>query len=119
MQYTKFTQEIKDNWIAALESGKYKQGYYSLSYIGKNNELRYCCIGVLGCILNMPQSNKSDDVYVFLNETIGKYNTLNLIESNDNYSYEWISKNRPRRPLDYKNDYSNVIPLIKTLPTQE
>lgn len=35
-------KEIADKWIAALESGKYKQGRSSLRF---NNE--FCCLGVL------------------------------------------------------------------------
>lgn len=38
--------EIKEKWITALRSGKYKQGtYYLRSHDG--HEYRYCCLGVL------------------------------------------------------------------------
>ena len=36
-------QEIKEKWVEALRSGKYKQGRSRL----KDNENHYCCLGVL------------------------------------------------------------------------
>lgn len=42
-------QEIKQKWCEALRSGKYEQGTGELC---ANN--RYCCIGVLCEILNIP-----------------------------------------------------------------
>ena len=41
-------KEIRDNWVAALRSGKYKQGKSTLMYEGK-----YCCLGVLCDILGI------------------------------------------------------------------
>jgi hypothetical protein len=38
-------QEIKDQWLAALRSGKYKQGHGALQV----NDM-YCCLGVLCAI---------------------------------------------------------------------
>lgn len=35
--------EIKAEWVAALRSGEYEQGYHVL----QNEEGRYCCLGVL------------------------------------------------------------------------
>ena len=35
-------KEVKDKWVAALKSGKYKQGRGQL-----NGESGYCCLGVL------------------------------------------------------------------------
>jgi hypothetical protein len=35
-------QEIKQKWVEALRSGKYKQGHGTLKRYGK-----YCCLGVL------------------------------------------------------------------------
>lgn len=38
-----FTKKFKDKWIAALRSGKYKQGRGQLRSLNNN----YCCLGVL------------------------------------------------------------------------
>lgn len=37
-------KEIAKQWCAALRSGEYKQGQYSLNNVSKNT---YCCLGVL------------------------------------------------------------------------
>lgn len=47
------TQEIKDRWVAALRSGKYKQGRGTLcSYDGLSNERSFCCLGVLADLID-------------------------------------------------------------------
>lgn len=43
-------QSVRDAWVAALRSGQYQQGQYYL----KDNEGRYCCLGVLGEVLGVP-----------------------------------------------------------------
>lgn len=40
--------EIKAKWVAALRSGKYKQGKNVLCRPSSTGELAYCCLGVLG-----------------------------------------------------------------------
>lgn len=47
--YTKPTLPDRDKWLAALRSGKYPQGYNLLNFKGK-----YCCLGVLQEIQNIP-----------------------------------------------------------------
>lgn len=115
MVLNKFTQEIKDNWLQALKSGKYKQGYGALV----NHTIEgtfYCCIGVLGEVTDglADISNCFEkSPYTFLDDTIGEDNKAELIRINDSFAtYKAI------RPLDYKDDYSNVIPLIESLPVQ-
>lgn len=39
-------KNIKKKWLAALESGKYKQGQRHLVY-GEEPDKKYCCLGVL------------------------------------------------------------------------
>lgn len=44
-------QEIKERWVKALRSGKYKQGKGSLRRIDSSTkEVTYCCLGVLSCL---------------------------------------------------------------------
>lgn len=110
----KFTAEIKENWLNALKSGKYKQGFGRL-YNPIDNT--HCCIGVLGEVtegLSCKDSlseNSSENPYTFLRQTIVKDKTGVLWSTNDSGEFDdHIQKAR---------DYSNVIPLIESLPTQE
>lgn len=105
----KFTQEIKDKWLEALKSGNYKQGYGKLE-TRVDNQTRHCCIGVL------QEVHPEDWAYLFLEDTIGKEKTTELWETNDEYDPTNL---KSKRPKDYKDDYSNVIPLIETLEIQE
>lgn len=43
-QTPKLPKEFKKKWVAALRSGKYKQGEYNLYDSHNNNS--YCCLGV-------------------------------------------------------------------------
>jgi len=117
----KFTQEIKDNWLKALKSGEYKQGFNMLVTNKTNTGLEegedkyHCCIGVLGEITeglsNYPricgeEEGGENNPYTFLENTIGDTLTTNLFKVND------------RTPLNELRDYSNVIPLIEALEVQ-
>jgi hypothetical protein len=48
-------QELKDKWIAALRSGKYKQGKYQL----RDSDNCYCCLGVLCEVAGIPYDGES------------------------------------------------------------
>lgn len=39
--------EMKETWLAALRSGKYKQGKWNLRSEGLGEEPHFCCLGVL------------------------------------------------------------------------
>ncbi|NBQ68164.1 MAG: hypothetical protein EBU46_04735, partial [Nitrosomonadaceae bacterium] len=39
--------EIKQRWLNALRSGKYKQGEGSLRQLDNEGKPQYCCLGVL------------------------------------------------------------------------
>ncbi len=43
--------EIKQKWIDALRSGRYKQSRYALRSVGSNDK-SYCCLGVLCDIID-------------------------------------------------------------------
>lgn len=78
-QEQKLPKVFKRKWIAALRSGKYKQGRYTLY---RNNKDTFCCLGVAGHICGMPKSVLSG--YSFLNNAIhsieaGKYNIPNIL----------------------------------------
>lgn len=50
--------EIKQAWLDALRSGKYKQGKERLCRINDEQEKEYCCLGVL-CDLAVKETNLS------------------------------------------------------------
>lgn len=102
----KFTQEIKDNWLNALKSGNYIQGYRRLKTKYNENVTHYCCIGVLGNIIPDLGSN----IYIFLSKGIGSVAMDKLIELNDGQCPECTN-----RLPNYKDDYSCVIPFIENL----
>lgn len=108
MENRKFTQEVKDNWLEALKSGNFKQGFTELR---TPNENAHCCIGVLGEITEGLHCHYADDKtspYIFLDDTIGYEKSKELWRANDlNYTE------------NLKRDYSNVIPLIEALEVQE
>ena len=109
-----FTQEVKDKWLENLKSGKYVQGYVTLHNKIENT---FCCIGVLGdCIKGLDNNViEEEDLhkspYEFLR--LNGIDVRPIWELNDKQSYN------QRIETMYKNDYSNVIPLIETLPVVE
>jgi len=50
-------QKLKKLWISALSSGKFEKGKGSL-----NRENKFCCLGVLCEILNLPKALENDDL---------------------------------------------------------
>jgi len=107
----KFTQEVKDKWITALESGAYEKGTGKLRYDDK-----YCCIGVLVEIMDNVEIHETEDKFV---STVGlehdsyqrgglglDFNTaIALVKLND---------------VNYKKDktFENMIPHIKELEVE-
>lgn len=106
-----FTEEIKQKWIAALESGNYIQGEGSLVYEEKGVK-RHCCLGVLGDVCDFLDNT----AYLPTSKTAYSYlpsqgiNTDPIWEANDFFDKDWEKEN-PKR------DYSNVLPLIRKLET--
>ena len=110
----KFTQEVKDKWLENLKSGKYVQGYVNLHNKVSNT---FCCIGVLGdCIEGLDNNvyEEEEEIhkspYEFL--TANGIDVRSIWELNDKQSEN-------QRTTFYKDDYSNVIPLIESLQVIE
>jgi hypothetical protein len=55
-------QELKERWIEALESGKYKQGRINLKF-EYDDYFEYCCLGVLCEITNVQNTMKERTCY--------------------------------------------------------
>lgn len=61
-------KEYADKWIAALRSGKYKQGKHTLCTV-EGKTAKYCCLGVLCHILNTPYKKEDTGLKSYLGET--------------------------------------------------
>ena len=114
-------KEIKEQWLKALRSGEFRQGFSRLviqptDYLCVSGKTEHCCIGVLGEIIEELDNSYGDmdkSPYNFLEVAIGTSKMKNLILIND--------KGNPRYwgMEDYPCDYSNVIPIIENLEVQE
>lgn len=106
-----FPKDVKEKWLEALKSGKYKQGFNTLEDCSTNS---FCCIGVLGDIMDELDNNApyTDDDHVNRNPA-NPYEYLKSFKIDIDEIYE------TNDDIEYKNtgqtDYSNVIPLIEQL----
>lgn len=100
--------KIKDKWVKALRSGRYKQGHGKLYLPWENS---YCCLGVLCKVLRKPieegATDISDDISTELAKELGlsrrvknyidvesRLVALNDEEGKDFYEIaDWIEKN--------------------------
>lgn len=58
IDYPKLPKAFKRKWIAALRSGKFKQGENYLKNNPSGNENEYCCLGVACEILGLKNIDK-------------------------------------------------------------
>lgn len=108
----KLTKQLKQDWLTALKSGKYKQGFYTLKRFDDNS---YCCLGVLACVMGEEIVNCESstinhgeyNLYGSFGQLMGAHRMGLLFQANDSHAFL----------EDYPRDYSNVIPLIEKLPT--
>lgn len=111
-------QEVKQLWLEALRSGKFKRATGILHYheydgelsevyvkhigmdkIKKDPNIRHCCIGVLQCI----HPDAQEDPYEYLTNIIGGKKTEDVWRKNDSIS------------VNQSDGYEMVIPLIEQL----
>lgn len=105
----KFTQEVKDNWLKALKSGEYTQ---TKARLCNEDKTAFCCIGVFADI----NEELNIDTPHIVAET-NPYTVLKRIFGNTLFQKIWTTNDDTFNPK--KPDYSNVIPLIESLPVQE
>jgi len=115
-----FTKELKDKWIKALKSGEYTQGFRRLITTEENNSIsgktEHCCLGVLGDIHpgleNRVCGCKEENIsaYKFLDSAVSEHARSRLVNVNDADEHNAIQGR-------YKQDYSNVLPIIRELKT--
>jgi hypothetical protein len=105
----KFTKELKENWLSALKSGKYKQ---------VNGQLKYyeghCCLGVLAEIHPDLSIDGDGKRCVFYGKVEG-YEPFEKILTSETVNELYEENDKSYR--GGRNDYSTVIPLIEKLPT--
>jgi hypothetical protein len=68
--------DIKTKWVAALRSGKYKQGKKTL----KSHDDRYCCLGVLCELMGVVWESYQGDTYYYVD---GMYCAMPPVEVAD------------------------------------
>lgn len=112
MSTSKFTQELKQKWLDALRSGKYKQGRKALHSDKYEDGDRYCCLGVLCKVADIPlKDSQQIQAYTILASLLdtGQTKTDKLINMNDGDEYtlpprapssfaeiaDWIEDNMP------------------------
>lgn len=59
----KMNPEIKQKWIEALRSGKYRQGEEWLYAKNPRGDERYCCLGILCVVNDIPFTSPDFDNY--------------------------------------------------------
>ena len=107
-------KSIKKKWLAALRSGKYKQGRGALR--SKNNE--YCCLGVLCDIHSRDNNiewndNKLDDLKSYLEYRLGLPPKVCQWAEIDEIG-EYLSKKKPRS-LAQQNDLGKTFKQIANI----
>jgi len=115
-----FTKEIKNEWIKALESGEYTQGFGALvknKEISISGKTEHCCLGVLGDIhpglenkVHGFKKKENINPYRFLDSAVSEYVRSRLVNANDADAFE-------AQEGKYEQDYSNVLPMIRQLKT--
>lgn len=99
------TNELRNKWVEALESGEYIQAFETFTNVDKEGKEIHCCIAVLEQVLLTTSNNT--DVFRLLHSTPTQVKELlvkKLINLNDSSSHDRTVR-----------DYSNVIPFIKSL----
>ena len=71
-------KKLKAKWVKALRSGRYKQGRVYMY-----NDGRYCCLGVLACVMGHNPAKEGQDRYDLALESLGNEPMYALIGLND------------------------------------
>jgi hypothetical protein len=106
----KFTKEVKDKWVNALESGVYKKG---INYLKNNDE--YCCMGVLADIMDgIDIDEAEDEIVCHSGEQKGYFHGGLGLKSSVVATLAKLNDN------NYREDkiFENMIPHIKELEVE-
>ena len=108
----KFTQEVKEKWVNALESGTYEKGTGQLKISNK-----YCCIGVLVEIMDDIKINETG---IEFESTIGYNHTKGYQDGGLGLEYSLVESLINLNDSVYYLDktFKNMIPQIKELEVE-
>lgn len=94
----RFTQALKDKWLKALRSGRYKQG---TGWLHDSPSNTYCCLGVLCAVAGFKSVS---------------YDYITGLEPNDDSLYQILSERRQRilaRQNDNGKTFKQIAAYIK------
>jgi hypothetical protein len=117
----KMNPEVKAKWVAALRSGKYRQGKHVLN---RNND-EFCCLGVLCEILELPkQKNDIRDTIEYsasLDHDEQWYSTVLPIKVAEKLGLAGMNVGLPQDgyTLTHYNDHGKTFEEIATLIENE
>ena len=114
-----FTKELKDNWLKALKSGEFIQHGGVLQ--DTENHKKQCCLGVLVTI--HPDISIGRTYFSGLNSCIVNKKQVNYTPFDEMKIHTGckvdLANNNDKSFDAGVRDYSEVIPLIKTLKTTD
>jgi hypothetical protein len=105
------TQELKNKWLAALKSGKYKRGNGIL-----RGEGFHCCLGVLHDITGAEWQPCDDGTFLVEDDPIFAVERLKNLGLD--YADARILARENDRAVYADLSYKCVIPLIEALPVK-
>jgi hypothetical protein len=85
-------KDIKEKWVAALRSGKYKQGRFAL----RNPLDEYCCLGVLCDISSIGNWVSFKTYFQYTTKTSGNAEGLCFLPEEVEYSLDLSSKEQAK-----------------------
>lgn len=87
-------QEIKQKWVEALRSGKYEQGTTQLYWPSTN---RYCCLGVLSCVMDMKLTSDGGSLMGSVGQSIGYTSFATAGLSEPDIEFLWKMNDREEK----------------------
>ncbi len=113
--------KIKNKWLKALRSGKYKQGRNYLCRVDDDGDDSFCCLGVL-CELHAEETkgvwregNYLDVLYYKGNEVLLPEEVIKWAELEDDDPFLGVNNNRNRYPASELNDGGKTFKQIANL----
>lgn len=84
-KFPKMKPAVKQAWVEALRSGKYRQGNFALRTRDGSKHTKYCCLGIL-CDVYKAEINTNDKIIQWERPEEGRYNFVFAIGDNEKES---------------------------------